>query len=134
MSKVRHPGSMSMWVGIAAQPHSGKHPTPLSFLAGRPPTVPPPPTFPAWFHPRTLTVGYGQTTDGFCEVLEAPDEAKLVNEGDCPDVQSGPVHVGRPGAAGLKALRNEGTTDIGDQINKKILGITLWAAFGLVQP
>ena len=100
----------------------------------QPSQTPTPPTFPAWCHPRPLTVGDGQTTDGFCEVLEAPDEAKLVNEGDCPDVQSGPVHVGRPGAAGLKALRNEGTTDIGDQINKKILGITLWAAFGLVQP
>ena len=29
-------------------------PAPLSFLAGRPPTVPPPPAFLTWFHPATL--------------------------------------------------------------------------------
>ena len=43
MSKVRHQGSMSMWVGIALQ--RPQRPPPLPFLAGRPPTVPPPTAF-----------------------------------------------------------------------------------------
>jgi hypothetical protein len=47
------------------------------------------------------------TNDGwFCEVLEAPDEAKLVNEGDCANVQVCLVRMVRARAMGLLSLLN----------------------------
>lgn len=44
--------------------------TPLSFPAGRPPTVPPPPGFLAWFHPATLHLDLDER---FCDLWRHTD-------------------------------------------------------------